>query len=237
MFRNKISGKKIDYSSMTSCPNVDTMCDVLVSTQKQQDVSTSLQQAEYDNTGKKISRYRRTIDGKIVDTRTGEIVNTDKVRPFPIVKASSSIQKSYSPKKDIVKKDNAESPKPIKKEQDNTSIFEKGFESFYNGIFGNEDGDDDDDTYVCEYCSNLGYSGKYKAHICDNCTKCEGCSDFINGSCDGCTFSKTRTGQLYSETLGLDQIVDPDDLEILEESKNTHESRRRKFGGFSILNY
>lgn len=236
MFRGKVSGRKIDYSSMGACPNVDTMCDVLTNTQTQQDVPVTLQQAEYDNTGNKISRYRRMLDGRIVDTRTGEIVDNNKERPFPVVKPSSSIQKSYSTKKDIAK-EKVDDPKPIKKEQKYLPLVERGFENFYNGVFGNEDGDDDDDTYVCEYCTNLGYSGKYKAHICDNCTKCEGCSDFINGHCDGCTFSKTRTGQLYSETLGLNQIVDPDDLEILEESKNTHESRRRKFGGFSILNY
>lgn len=235
MFRGKVSGRKIDYSSLSSCPNVDTMCDVLVTTQNQQEVSTSLKQAEYDNSGNKIPRYRRVVDGKIIDTRTGEVVDTSKERPFPIVKSSSSVQKSYSPKKTVVD-ETIEAPKAEKKEPKYVPLFERGFENFYNGIFGTED-DDDDDTYVCEYCTNLGYSGKYKAHICDNCTKCEGCSDFINGNCDGCSFSKTRTGQLYSETLGLDQIVDPDDLEILEESKNNYESRRRKFGGFSILNY
>lgn len=236
MFRNKISGRKIDYSSMTACPNVDTMCDVLVSAQKENGIPVSLNQAEYDKTGKKIPRYRRSSDGRIVDTRTGEIVDVTKERPYPVVKPSSAVEKSYAPRHDTQQR-KEEKTVPEKKETEYVSLFERGFTSFYNGLFGNDDDDDDDDTYVCEYCTSLGYSGKYKAHVCDNCTKCEGCSDFISGNCDGCTYSRTRTGQLYSETLELEQIVDPDDLEILEESKDSYEVNRRKFGGFSILNY
>ena len=238
MFNKKITGRKIDYSSMTSCPNVDTMCDVLVSAQKETGVPVSLNEAEYDKMGKKIPRYRRLQDGQICDTRTGEIVDKNRERPIPIIKPSSNVQKTYSPKKHSISKEKKddEQVKP-KKESKHVPLVERGFVNFYNGVFGNEDDDDDDDTYICEYCTNLGYSGKYKAHVCDNCTKCEGCSEFMNGSCDGCTFSRTRTGRLYSETLGLDQIVDPDDLEILEESRNSNDTQRRKFGGFSMLNY
>lgn len=237
MFRSKITGKKINYSSMTSCPNVDTMCDVLAAAQKEQNIQVTMNQAEYDNMGKKISRYRRMPDGKIVDTRTGEVVDTGKERPFPVIKSSSSVEKHYSPRKNLEEKKKEEEKEVKKKEKRQLSLAEIGFDGFYNGVFGIEDDDDDDDTYICEYCTNLGYSGKYKAHVCDNCTKCEGCSDFINNACDGCSYSKTRTGKLYSETLGLDQIVDPEDLKIMEESKCSHETKRRKSGGFSVLNY
>ena len=231
----KITGKKLDYSSMTSCPNIDTMCDVLVVTQQEMGQEPSMQEASYDRSGNKIRRFKRSSDGKLIDTRTGEILKKDEPRDIPYVKR---IGESDSVRVMEKKKPCSECPvkHEEKKEKKHLGFIERGFDNFYNGFFGDEE-DDDNDEYICEYCTELGYSSKYKAHICDNCTKCETCDEYQRGSCDGCTYSRTRTGRLYSESLSLDQIVDPDDLELLEESKENVRSERRKFGGFSILNY
>lgn len=237
MFSSKM-GRKIDYSSMTSAPNVDTLCDVLVSTQQEQGIDVSMVESEYTKSGEKIPRFRRR-DDNIIDTRTGEILDMSQERDMPVVKASSLDRKSFVVKSETKR----EKPKkPLKEEKSNKPkrhipLYEKGFNRFYNGLFGDGDDedDDDDDMYICEYCINLGYTNKYKAHVCDNCTKCEGCSEFGNGSCDGCSYSRTRTGHLYSEGLGLEEIVDPDDIVIMNNIEE--DNGRRCYRGFSTLDY
>ena len=237
MLKTKFSGRKIDYSSMTHLPNVDTMCDVLVATQQEMNQTPSMQEAEYDKCGTKIRRFKRTYDGRVLDTRTGEIFGPDDERDFPVIPRTGG----NDPQKVRVMKSESTCSKtcPIKekaeKEKKRVGLFERGFVNFYNGVFGDEEGDDNDE-YICEYCTDLGYGSKYKAYLCDNCTKCETCSEFSNGSCDGCSYSRTRTGRLYSESLSVDQIVDADDLEIIN-TKEEKQNGRRKFGGFSILNY
>lgn len=248
MLKNKFSGKKIDYSSMSNLPNIDVMCDVLVNTQRDAGIPVSMFEAEYSNTGNKIRRFKRNSNGEVIDTRTGKVLDPEEDREIPVIprmsgaksekshvrmtKSASEIDCPCKKSQDIEPKENSDSENTRKRR---LSLFERGFDNFYNGIFGDED-DDDNDEYVCEYCTDLGYTGKYKSYICDNCCKCEGCSEFMNGTCDGCSYSRTRTGVLYSETLGLDQIVDPEDLDIIQKGKET-EHVRREFGGFSILDH
>lgn len=236
MIKTKYSGRKIDYSSMTRLPNVDTMCDVLVTTQKEMNQTPSMQEAEYDKLGKKVRRFKRTSDNKVIDTRTGEIIEPGEERDFPIVPRTSE---HLTQRVRVMKSESTCESCPVKekqqKEKKRLKLFERGFANFYNGVF-DEDDEDDNDEYICEYCTELGYGSKYKAYLCDNCTKCETCSEFSNGTCDGCSYSRTRTGRLYSESLSLDQIVDADDLEIIN-TREENENERRKFGGFSILDY
>lgn len=234
MLSSRITGRKVDYSSMTKLPNVDTMCDVLTATQIELGQSPQLQEAEYDRSGNKIRRFKRHSDGKVVDTRTGEIIeNTSDERDMPIVSGDSDSKKirivSDSKPKDSVKK----SCPTKKKETKRKSLFDRSFREFYDGYF--DDDDDEDEDYICEYCTELGYSGKYKPHVCDSCTKCESCMEFQNGTCDGCTYSRVRTGQPYSDSLTVDQIVDRDDLDILENLDDS--CSRKRTGNFSTLNY
>lgn len=229
-------GRKIDYTSMSKLPNIDTMCDVLSATQVEMGIDPYMKEAAYGRDGKKITRFRRCVSGEVIDNRTGKPLDKNVPRNVPVVvrdkNDSERIRtvKHNSSMEPEMKTDTT--PKPDKKKK---SLREMGFDEFYNRLFGVVE-DDDNDEYICDYCTELGYNQKYKPYICDNCTKCESCSEFLNGSCDGCTYSKTRTGRLYSESLTKDQIVDSDDLDILEESGSTV-NHRKPMGQFSTLNY
>lgn len=229
-----ITGRRINYSSMTNLPNVDTMCDVLVTTQNEMGQNPSMKEAEFDKSGNKIRRFKRNYDGDVIDTRTGEVLSNDSKPIIPVLsKEFQKITKLRSSDSECPHKQKPSSSNDTKKK---IGLFERGFVNFYNGEFGDDD-EDDDDEYICEYCTDLGYTGKYKSYICDNCTKCETCSDFINGKCDGCTYSRTRTGHLYSDTLTVDQIISSDDLEIIESMEDDDSSGRRSYGRFTVLDY
>lgn len=80
-------------------------------------------------------------------------------------------------------------------------------------------GDDDDDTYICEYCSEIGCTKEFSPHLCETCTACESCTEFDTGECSGCTYSSYRTGRPYSVELkdkGLDMPMSEDDAELLD---------------------
>lgn len=79
--------------------------------------------------------------------------------------------------------------------------------------------DDDDDTYICEYCSEIGCTKEFSPHLCETCTACESCTEFDTGECSGCTYSSYRTGRPYSVELkdrGLDMPMSEDDAELLD---------------------
>lgn len=239
----KITGRRVDFSSMTHLPNVDTMCSVLATTQTEMGIQPEMVEAEYDRMGKKVRRFKRSSDGSVIDNRTGKEIDFSKERDFPVISRIGSSGMTRSNVR-VLKKTECEDsgilPKETKNQNKKSSkgIFDIGFNAWYDKTFGGYDDDEDDnDDYICEYCTDLGYSNKYKSYICDNCTKCESCSEFQSGKCDGCTYSKTRTGHLYSESLSIDQIVDPDDLELLKSSDDEDTTVRRKPGKFSILDY
>lgn len=237
---SRFEGNVIDYTS--SKVNIDTLCDVLVSTQIEMGQTPTLKKAEYDNLGKKIRRFKRDVDNNVIDTRTNSSISDEKTKPM--VKSISSTKnetKSNTSKCNDCSSCNSNCSKSEKHEEPivkkKKGLFERGFNNFFAGIY--ED-DDDDDTYICEYCTELGYSGKYKAYICDNCTKCEGCAEYSSGTCDGCTYSAIREGKPYSETLPISEILDESDLEIINNIKGNsdkNETNRRIHKGFSILDH
>lgn len=235
--KNRITGRKVDYSSMSNLPNVDTLCDVLSVTQTEMGLESQMKEAEYDKVGKRISRYKRNEDGNVVDNRTGEVI-TFQEREFPILPRTGETSNYKSVVRIVSKQpEKSVSDKDDKSEKKKQGIVDLGFSEWFDRRIGGYTDDDDSDEYICEWCTELGYSGKYKAHICDNCTKCETCSEFENGKCDGCTYSKSRTGKLYSETLSVDEIVDSDDLKIIQDITKDKETTRRKLGNFTILDY
>lgn len=242
----RITGRKIDYSSISSSPNVDTLCDVMVATQHEHGLEPSVREADYNRSGEKIRRFKRTPDGMVIDNYTGRQLDKLEEREYPFIRRISSNDDSNSSHKVRImdKQSNSNMEISAKKqtneknnnEKSEKGLFSIGFSEWYARKFDGYDDDDDDDTYICEYCTELGYSGKYKAYICDNCTKCDSCSEFQNDKCDGCTYSRNRTGRPYSESLQLEQIVSSDDLELLENSKD-NETIRRDMNNFSMLNY
>lgn len=98
--------------------------------------------------------------------------------------------------------------------------------------------DEEDGIYVCEFCSKIGYQGNYKPDICDTCDDCIGCSDYMNGSCDGCEYSVTyNNGNAYGQG-GTGTEVDAGDSITFDEINNDPnyevEKPTRKF---TIMDY
>lgn len=72
---------------------------------------------------------------------------------------------------------------------------------------------DDDELYLCEYCSSLGYNKKYMPETCDTCTKCECCAEYEDGDCDGCGYSTALDGRYYREKIAESELFSDDELE------------------------
>ena len=108
-----------------------------------------------------------------------------------------------------------------------------------------DDGDDDDETYICEYCTDIGYKKEYKPYMCDTCDVCSTCPEYENNDCSGCGYSIYRTGRLYSQELanrGEEIPLDADEKEIIDYVNNPDivkeeiEARIPNFD-FTILDY
>ena len=103
--------------------------------------------------------------------------------------------------------------------------------------------EDDDDIYVCEYCSDIGYKKEYKSYLCDTCNVCETCPEFENEECSGCTFSMYRTGRPYSAELasrGEEVALEDDERLVLKDIRDGVQSdteRREPDLSFTILDY
>lgn len=121
---------------------------------------------------------------------------------------------------------------------------DKHMSNIERGVFVyNEDDlvDESDELYVCEYCTMIGYDGKYKPEVCDTCTSCEECTEYMNGECDGCGYSPLfNGGSSYGElTNGVENTMCHEDetlFEELEEDEPDYEVRYPD-GGFTIMNY
>ena len=77
--------------------------------------------------------------------------------------------------------------------------------------------DFNDELYICEYCSALGYNTKYIPEICDVCTKCECCEEYLNEDCEGCGYSVYPDGRYYSEKIPESELFDKDELKKFDE--------------------
>lgn len=97
----------------------------------------------------------------------------------------------------------------------------KKYDFSLNGLFG--DGhiseEDDDQDYICEYCGALGYKQKYIPEICDSCTQCSTCTEYINDECSGCSYSIYRDGTYYRDKMSEKDLFDETDLEMFESIK------------------
>lgn len=125
-----------------------------------------------------------------------------------------------------------------KKEDTHTSNIERGvFVYSENDLVDEEDGD-----YVCEFCTKIGYDGKYRPEVCDTCDDCDGCTDAIAGECDGCRYSAYYNGGItYGVSTQQDenQFLSPEDSQIIEDlrEEKPEEQIRYPDGGFSIMDY
>lgn len=86
---------------------------------------------------------------------------------------------------------------------------EKQYDNFW-------DVEDDDGIYMCETCSSIR-DGQYDPETCDQCTACENCTEYINGECDGCSFSIYRDGKYYRSKLDQEDLLDDEDKKLLDE--------------------
>lgn len=120
---------------------------------------------------------------------------------------------------------------------------EKNISNIERGIFVyNEDDliDEEEGEYVCEYCTKIGYDSSYKPDICDTCDDCEGCTEYINGECDGCQYSLIYNGGSSYGQISSEEIVIKSEDEILfDEIENGGPDYEVEFpdGGFTIMNF
>lgn len=91
----------------------------------------------------------------------------------------------------------------LKKEEEPS---EKPISNIERGVFVYDQNDiiDEDSSlpYVCEYCTQIDYTNRYRPDICDLCDSCETCNYYTNNECDGCEYSVTFNGCTYSEATG-----------------------------------
>ncbi len=108
-------------------------------------------------------------------------------------------------------------------------------------VYGEDDliDDDDDSRYICEFCTNIGFDGKYRPEECDMCEECEACNDYIHGECDGCGYSVLYNGQPYGSLDDSD--VDTDSINerqrLLDELEQNDSMIHYPSGGFSVMKF
>lgn len=202
--------------------NIDSMLDVYVNAQKEAGMDPGLEECEFEISNK------------------GDII-----RKKPIVdKEDEPEQKKCPGSCNKCGKDS--------KEKDD----DKGFEMpwyFKNklGLFEDsmsseiETNDEDDEVYVCEYCSDIGYKKEYKPYLCDTCNVCETCPEYSSEECSGCEYSVYRTGRTYAQELsdrGEDVPLDDDEQTLIRysthpETFEEEDETRDVDDDFSILDY
>ena len=102
------------------------------------------------------------------------------------------------------------------------------------GIYEDDD-DDEDDFYLCEYCSSLGYKKNYDQSVCDQCTVCLSCNQY-DSECSGCSYSRFRDGEYYSNKLTDEELLSESDLSIFNNvSDRNVDKDRLQMSSFSIL--
>lgn len=190
-------GQRIHQDYTQSTINIDTICDVLTTTQHNAGVTPTLEIAYLnETTGEKFRRFQRR--------------SPEDEEAYEQAKASGN-RPSFLP--------DEEENEPVKKKSHSQESGKgKRLSRFKTGTFDVivEGEDEEDDLYVCEYCSALGYRRKYIPTICDSCDKClDGCRQYRDGSCEGCSFSRHRDGVPYSEKLSEDELLSSDDLQKL----------------------
>lgn len=122
---------------------------------------------------------------------------------------------------------------------------EKNISNIQRGVFVYNTDDlideSDDELYVCEFCTKIGYSSSYKPDVCDTCDDCEGCTEYISGECDGCGYSTLYNGGCsYGEVGGDNNYeMNPEDSQLFDEINNGGPDYevKKPDGGFSIMNY
>lgn len=101
--------------------------------------------------------------------------------------------------------------------------------------------EEDDQPYICDYCLEIGYDGKYQPDKCDFCNQCDDCVDSMNGKCMGCMYSTFyNNGLTYAE---VNEDVETsynaeDELLVNDISENAPEYEIRKpLSGFTVMDY
>ncbi len=106
-----------------------------------------------------------------------------------------------------------------------------------HGLFGNtsEELSDEEEIYICEFCTSLGYGNRYKPDVCDNCNTCESCREYMDEECSGCSYSRWRDGKYYRDKLDDTDLFSEQDLEVFESIKlDTKGGERMERGHFTL---
>ena len=206
--------------------NIDSMLDVYVNTQKESGIDPGLEECEFEVSNKgDIIRKKPIVD----DEPTKEQEKKEDGE-----KCSGNCKSCHCDGED--KSDKFEKPWYLKNK---LGLFE---DSMSPEI---EDDEDDDETYVCEYCSDVGYKKEYKSYLCDTCNVCETCTEYANEECSGCGYSVYRTGRTYSQEMadrGENIPLDKDEQELIDYSNHPEtfeeETEIRDIDNeFSIMDY
>ena len=142
----------------------------------------------------------------------GLFVNIDKViSAFTTAQIASGIKPTFEEADPNRKKSSTENNnEEPKKGSGRCGWFAGKFQVGYD-----EEEEDDNKDYICEYCDRLGYHQKYRPEICDSCHICESCNEYDNNECSGCSFSVYRDGQYYRDKISEDELLSSHDKELL----------------------
>lgn len=203
--------------------NIDALLDVYVETQKANGMDPKMEECEFDI----------DVDGKIT-----KIPITEKEDKKKESSCSGNCKDGgcshCHPKEDNSKK-GTDTPWYM---QNRLGLFEDAMSPELEDQL-----DDEDSVYVCEYCTDIGYKKDYKSYLCDTCNVCESCAEFENEECSGCTYSIYRTGRLYSAELadnGEEVLPEEDERMVLKDIKDgiqTDFDMRSPDLSFTILDY
>lgn len=119
-----------------------------------------------------------------------------------------------------------------------------GISNIERGVFVyNEDDliEESDEMYICEYCTKIGYAGKYRPEICDVCEDCDTCTEYMSGECDGCGYSVPYNGGYsYGEANNEENnSMCPEDENLFGDLNGDRPDYEVKYsdGRFTVLNY
>lgn len=99
---------------------------------------------------------------------------------------------------------------------------------------------EEEQIYLCEWCSKLGYQKKYNPELCDTCDICASCNEFEHYECSGCSYSRYRTGKPYSEMVSIDNLLSEEDQKVFSAIRNKEYNNDGCYvyeGSFSIKDF
>ena len=127
--------------------------------------------------------------------------------------------------------------------QNNSSVSNEHKSNIERGVFVFNEADlidEEEGEYICENCFRIGSACIYKPDICDLCQECYGCSEAINGTCDGCSFSTCYNGGLsYGQATNMEVEMSPEETLLFDDiiDGEPDYEKEKPTGHFTVLDY